>query len=344
MKIRRLICSALLVTVSLSGCGKVEPSKPNKDNLIGVQVIDTSTEDTNNGSFEFKPIQELQELPEGNVVNDRKVVRLYVGDNQYYPLTLPAYADYVTDYSTYIYDKNSAWSLQVVTNPDPGALSKATWIRDSMPLSKSVVRSKPNTKGNLEAACYLSPEKAIILRVYTDSDLYATVLDGLVDENNTIQTTNECMWVNTDKESNLPLTDVYEGLPVYSAESNTGVLTSRGNEEICNGTVVVPNIDNTVQRVYSFESGSLTVLMEYKKFDDATNLMYTKLAVVSADDYIADGFTSSDNMRYMEEGNYTIGVYKVNFNTTMTLFGEGYEARRNIVAFLYAQLLDEVSE
>lgn len=330
MKKFKFYLCALSMSILLTGCQKVDIGwswnfedvknffirdiRTEQDIVSGLEEISSQTNNSGVGS-EFVFISKDVKTKPGLGVKSKYVnqVYLYLDNGIYYPVDIPTGVDYVTDNSKYIYAKDGSLSVSVVTGLDIYEFSKAAFIEHAESLAPNVIATKMGVKGPQEAAVHIADDKTVVVRCFDSPDTYETILFGLlhnlyyVSEYNCIEKDN----LVTKELSNLPQYKDYQ-MKVYAG------------------------LGDDIQKIYTFNDGTLTISKEIRQFKDACTKLGTKLAVI-ADDNIARTIYSSDTIYYVEINDYTLGVYNLNYNTCFTLFGSGKEARYNIVAFLNAQ-------
>lgn len=269
-------------------------------------------------AFEFKEPKVKNAVTEEAPALSKNIIYLYLGDDKYYPVAIPTGLDIVTDYSKYIYAKDSSLSVTVVSGVTKEGLSSMTNIRKPVALNPALVRSEIGTKGPQEAAKLVVDDKAIVVRAYDNPIGFATVLWSLQEKVYQSITSRrlEIDKLDTEEDGD-KMTEVYYSLPKY-----TGYIKSVG-----------VNLGSNVHQAYVFGLGTLTIAREFKLFDECIELMGTRANVLTKRTE-ADAVYCTDTVYYAEVGNCSIGVVVVNYNTTITLFGIGDEARFNITEFL----------
>lgn len=267
-------------------------------------------EDNDNNSFVFKAPNVKTVPKEANATTDVQIVHLYLDDNVYYSIQLPSSLEIVTDNSKYIYAKDNTVSVSVVSGVTLDDFSKFVSIAKSVSIQPNLIRTEEGVKGPQEAAKHIANDKAIIIRTYDNPVAFKTILNGL--ERDTYKVTN------------------YNGLDI--AENKTEILTKLPNLTGYHVTIDM-GLGDDIQKMYIFQDGTLTMCREFKQFDKAVSALGTKVAVITGKN-TADKVVITDTYYYAECENYTIAVASVNFNTQITLFGYGEEARFNIIAYI----------
>lgn len=320
-----LLCSLIgIISFSSTGCAFTDKlfKRPGTVDKVVVDMLDDeekfndiiqnpNVSENKEFVFEEKKVKE-KPVPAKPAETTKKVI-LYLGDNVYYPIIVPFDLEIITDNSKYVYAKDSSVNVSVVSNVPWDNFSKFVSIDKAMSIQPSLIRTADGVKGPQEAAKHIANDKAVIVRTYDNSVAFETIFKGL--EENTYKVSNYG-GMNVEKDE----TEILKSFPLI-----TGYHVS-----------VTAGLGDDVQKVYSFEDGSLTILREFKKFEDAIDTMGTKMAIVSNSN-IADKILNTKSMYYVEKGDYTIGVVSVNYNTTLTLFGSGTEARFNIISFMQKQ-------
>lgn len=317
---KKLLCTVILsLTLLLTGCSvdiaskitdAVDRAKPITEQEAVVELQQAPLQKT---EFKFHE-PEVSVAPEtGNIAQSRKTINMYLDNGIYYPIEVPSDLKFVTDNAKYLYALDDSVEISVVSGIDTVAFSSYVSIDKPEKLTPTLIVSQLGVKGPQEAALHVVNDKAIIVRTYNNPDAYATILSGL-ERNRYVQTTYTNVEV-VDK-----VTRVMDKLPTYDGYKIT----------------VNAGLAGELQKIYSFNSGSLTVSSELRRMDMAIENLSTKLAVV-ADTSIADVYYRDKSVYYVEIGDYVIGIYDVNYNTVLTCFGCGSEAKANTVAFLESQ-------
>ena len=309
-----LIIVSVMMMVLLMGCASetsiedvFQGKSKQTEQDVALQLGETNKKEEH--EFVFKEFT-------GNEIPHTKncsYVYMYLDDTYYYPIEVPMDLEYVTDNSKYIYAKDGTLSVSVVSCIDRDHFSSEVFVEDAETIKQNVVASKDREKEKLEAAAFLINDKAVIVRSFNCEDVFNVVLKGL--ENNSVMIT-EYKTLRYDK--------MQQTVPAYS-----GYLMS-----------VSAGLGDDIQKIYTFDDGSLTINKELRKFETAVDNLSLRLSVVTGMDK-ASYFFQNSNMSYIEIGEYVAAVYKVNYNTSLTCFGYGEEAKYNTVAFLFNQVFKE---
>lgn len=307
-----LIIFIVSIIMIVSGIIMFETAKKNS-NIFKESEQNNSIqqiEEDNDNSFVFKAPNVKTVPKEANATTDVQIVHLYLDDNVYYSVQLPSSLEIVTDNSKYIYAKDNTVSVSVVSGVTLDDFSKFVSIAKSVSIQPNLIRTEEGVKGPQEAAKHIANDKAIIIRTYDNPVAFKTILNGL--ERDTYKVTN------------------YNGLDI--AENKTEILTKLPNLTGYHVTIDM-GLGDDIQKMYIFQDGTLTMCREFKQFDKAVSALGTKVAVITGKN-TADKVVITDTYYYAECENYTIAVASVNFNTQITLFGYGEEARFNIIAYI----------
>ena len=297
---------AVSLGLSLVACGKSEAP-------IQTEPITTTVLEDSKFLFEIPDITSvLEEVPASTEVQN---VTMFLSKDLYYQIQLPANVEYITDNYSYIYGKNNEFSIQLVSECPVENLSTFASISKPEAITKSVIRSKAGTKGPMTAAKHLGDDRAYILNVYSNPEIFSTILDCFTQFEKRVNTYTDVV-INLENEE-LKLTRMLDILPDYKAQ----------------GITVTANMTDNLLKQYTFDTGSLTVSRDFKRFEEAKEFMRSKLGLLTRGE-IVDEMYETEDVLYMTLGDYTIGVYKLNFNTSVCLWGDGVEARNNIVAWL----------
>lgn len=311
---KKFIVVLLLCAVTLVGCS-AEQLKP-KNEVDYASELQEASEGANTcvdlQSHEFVYKEVYREIAGGTEVVGTEVIRLYLDESRYYPIIFPNDVEFVTDYSKYIYAKDGSASISVLSNVSADDLSKFAVVDEAESVSKNMIVTSPDSKSQKrEAAIYLAGNKAIVMRTYNNLDVYNTVLNGMVLNQNAIV-----------KDVTFDVSNASTSIPDYSKAGYKAT--------------VMPGLGDNIQKFYSYDSGSLTVSRELRRYNVAMDELATKIALVS-DSINADVYYNDNKRCYFEVGDYFAAAYSVNFNTTLTCFGYGDEAKYNAIVFLNSQ-------
>ena len=320
---------ACMLSINLSACDfkwnfemikDIFVVKPNNEKVVidevaSVEEINESLNTTQESDCEFifTPPKIDYVIEDTGTMLDYKLVKLYLGDGITYPVRVPTNAFFVTDNSGYIYARDNTFAVSRITGMKLDTFAESGLIRNAEKLSNNIIVSKSGEKGPQEAAILVANDTVLVVRAYDNPKAYQTLLLGFQEE--VLDIDHDSSLIIDEKD-----TKILNKLPLYTGYSMT----------------VCETIGEEIQRIYTYDTGSVTISRELRNFDDAKALMEAKLTAISgtntADDYYAD-----DNVLYVEIGDYVASVYRVNFNTCFTCFGYGAEAQFNVVKFLNAQ-------
>lgn len=313
IKSNKAILFGIALTCSVAALSGCSGDKENTSETVTDSTVNDFIENpvaAVASKFEFKPQKVKGKVERANPAESTKTVKLYLGNSIYYPIEVPMDLDIITDNSKYIYAKDSSINISILSNTDMNNFSEFVGIQDSETIKHDLIRGKDKKNKPQEAAKAIANGKTVVVRAYNNPVAFETVFRGL--ENNTYST-YQCEGLTIDENH----TQIMDKLPTYTGYHVT----------------VNPGLADEIQNIYNFNDGSLTVSKEIVKPVDAIAEIGSKAAIVNGDT-VADKIYSIENCYYAEQGNYTVAVVSVNFNTSITLFGNGEEARFNIVAFL----------
>ena len=323
---RRVLIVLLSVSLMCTGCSLAENAY---DALTGGEVIteeqaaqqlDAVSSYNENfkakeGATEFifngAPItgkQHYEDIPAGT----KKVV-LFITDELYYPVYVPDYLSIITDNCSYIYSEDETLSVSVVSGIDPDHFAASLGIRNVESLSSNLVITPEKAKGPRQAALHVINDKALVVRTYDNDVAFNKVIEGLQ--------TGKCI-----KPINLSPT-ITDGTRVLTEfpKKYTGFIST-----------VNAGLGDSLQRMYSYEGGCLTVTKQVRKFDDAKKFL-DAIAITAAGTAEASVIYQTDNLYYVEVRDITYAVMRLNYNTSLTCYGIGEEARFNVVEFVNYQ-------
>lgn len=261
----------------------------------------------------------VKEAPiEASPAREKKTIYLYLDEGLYYPVSVPESLAIVTDYNKYIYAQDSTFSVSVASNISHDMLSTQVGIKNAMVLAPSLVRTEIGYKGAQEAAKHVVNDKAIVIRAYNNPEAFATAMWSL-EEKTYVKMDSKKLLIDEKgvEEDGNGKTEVLSSVPV-----KTGYHSS-----------IVVGMEDTYNQAYMYTDGSLTMAKEFKQFQEAIRVLENRAILVTGKEK-ADAIYQSSSLYYAEVGNCTIGIVSVNFNTSITLFGVGEEARFNIATYM----------
>lgn len=308
---KRVLICVLVAILCLTGCGQVFKGKTESEIVANLEETSEASLVNENNEFVFKEVYRKNKKAEYS--DDIESICLYLGEMVYYPVFFPRDVEYVTDNSKYIYATDGSASISVVSNIDIYQFSESVFVDNPETLANNLIVTKRDSKDEKkEAALHVAGDKAIILRTYNNEEVFNTVVDGLQK--------NSCGMAVYDA---LDLKDASSKIPRYKDDAYTVSITAGLGDEI--------------QKIYTFDdNGSLTISRELRDFKTAIKTQAVKMAIVAGTDK-ADVYYNDGTRCYIEIDDIVFGAYAVNFNTTLTCFGNGDEAKFNTIRFLEAQ-------
>lgn len=311
--IRIVVCLCVLVCL---GCAifildKEEIIDVPVEKLAGNGINDNlaAPQGTEEKKFAFTPAKVKVAPEEVPAVNATESICLYMGDGIYYQVNVPADLDIVTDYNKFIYARDSSLSVAVLTNVPADKLQGFASINDPTELGIGFIRSEIGKKGPQEAAKHIVGDKAIVVRAYNNPEAFATVLQSL----------------------QLGTYAVGEREALHIDKGHTQALT--GLRAVAGYHLSIDEAEDEMLQMYAYEDGFLTVAQEFKVYEDALAYMGERAACVMGSS-VADAVYKDSRVYYAEIGACTVGIRSINYNTSITLFGMGEEARYNILTYL----------
>lgn len=307
---KRVSLIAAFICVALSGCGFSGRSVLTEKDAAA-QLAETDVKQPVRGEFVFqKNYSRSAKL--NNASEGSQTVFLYLGEKSYYAVDVPRSIEYITDNSKYIYAKDGSYSVSVLSGIDTDQFSTMADVTDAETYSKYVVATGSDSKSELkEAAVYLTNSKSIVARTYNCTEAFDTILNGML--------VNKCAVTGYGE---LDTSQAKESLPKY---------TTDGYE-----ISVTAGLGSDIQKIYTFSDGTLTIARELRQFDNACETIGVRLAVV-VDSDVVDTYYNDGELFYIDADNYFACVLKVNYNTVLTCFGSGDEAKVNAMEFVNSQ-------
>lgn len=281
--------------------------------LKGNTELPSDVTNVDNNIFTFSA-PKVKEAPiEASPAQEKKTIYLYLDDNIYYPINVPENLAIVTDYNKYIYAQDSTFSVSVVSNISNDMLSTQVGIKNATTIAPSLIRTEIGHKGAQEAAKHIVNDKAIVIRAYNNPEAFATAMWSLTEKSYT-KMESKSLTIEEDGDKK---TKVLSSVPVITGYHNS----------------ITVGMDDSYNQAYVYEDGILTMAKEFKQFQEAISVLTNRIILVTGKEK-ADSIYQSSNIYYAEIGNCTIGIVNINFNTSITLFGIGNEARFNISAYI----------
>lgn len=326
-KLKTILFCVLLLLIVATGLFYFKTKKlPTPQNIMDAvkSAKDLYNENVNtpqsNGKLIIFHAPKIKEAPEETLpAADRKIIYLCLEGSYYFPVAVPANAEIVTDYYKYIYARDNSFYVTVLSNIGHDELSTGVGIAKAISLTPDIVRSQEGLKGPQEAAKHTMNDKTVVVRCYNNPEAFATVLDSMKNQTYTSMSESHLNIVEYDEENpKKPYTKILGNLPV-----GTGYHFS----------VEAGMLDTDVQQFYAYEDGFLSVAREFKLWDEACERLNERAAICTSRQMM-DSYYIEGRQMYFECGNCTVGVVQVNYNTAITLFGTGEEARYNISAYL----------
>jgi len=257
-----------------------------------------------------------------------KTIYLYLDDGCYYPVCIPASLEVVTDYNKYIYATDCSLSVTVMSNVPIDDMSSYVKVRDAVPVDFSTVRSEAGTVGPQEAAKHIVNDKAIVVRAYENPKAFATVLRSLQDKVY-IKRSEARLAIDkrTEDIDGDGVTVEMKELPIY-----TGYHLSLSFD-----------VKEHIQQAYLYDDGQLAWTREFKQFEDALSSVAARVNIVTGEAKV-DKIYQDDIIYYAEIKECTVALTRLNYNTTIIMFGTGEEARYNIATYLRGYKGEQVRE
>lgn len=310
----------LVVTIALCLILGEAPTPENVRHILtGKEVYDNYVNDAQNEDKKFVfSAQRVGDVAEEALpAADVQTIYLCVEDNYYFPVEVPADVEIVTDYYKYIYAKDSTFYVTVLSNIAYEELSMSAGIRNAVSVSPNLVRSEVGRKGAQEAAKHVLNDKVVIVRCYNNPVAFATILNSMKQYTYANMAGKTVLILPKENDTDTEYTKVLTQIPQatgYHLSVEVGML-------------------DTVQQFYVYDDGFVTTAREFKLWDEAVERMKERIAVCTGQEYIDKYYADNDKV-YIECGRCTVGIVRVNYNTVITLFGIGEEAKYNVEFYL----------
>lgn len=261
--------------------------------------------------FQAPKVNNVTELVDPDT--NPRLVQLYIGDGRYYTINVPANDTILTDYSTYVYNSDNSYSVQVVKGVTKDNMENMFSMKNTEKLTHTIIKTKEGKKEPQSVGVLLVDDLGVVATCYDNPKAYATLLKGV--EKNRIEKVD---FVNPEK-----VKDCQEySLPSQIPTNNVYPFA------------VLPNEFNTAgTKQYNFEDGQLTQFSIMLGFDGALGEMYNRVNVARFGEMGITAICSTEGTRYIEIGDFTILVNSKTVNKSNCLLGQGEEARYNIVTY-----------
>lgn len=292
---RRIILLLTATLLCFTACEKKEEVN-NDAEQVGVNTNFTIHTDS------VKSVTE-----ESEPAKNTQTVVLCLDDEYFYNVRIPAGVEYATDYAKYVYGESPNFTISVVSNVDDTNFGNKVSIRNTVSLTQYCLRSKEGTSGPQEAAILLENDRAVVLRSYNAPELFATILDSFLDSNNKAYKVSGVLYVEE------PITKYY--IPNGNFEPSVIYKAEVGRTQL-----------------FKFDNGCMYISKELKKYNTVKDNLLKKLNTVSGC-AIEQVVESGDNL-FAKAGDFYLGVYAENYNTTVVVFGKGSEAALNLESVL----------
>lgn len=268
-------------------------------------------QDSRNYIFKAPKVRDRTELVDPDT--NPKLINLYLGDGRYYSIEVPATDDVLTDYSTYIYNSNNSYSVQVIKGVTKDNMQSMFSMTSMEKVSQTIVKSIDGGKTPQICGILLYDDIGIVCTAYDNPVAYATMLQGIKRD----RVVNESFSIKSYAKD-----CVTYGLPGQIESSNIYPISVSPNEF---------NVAGTTQ--YNFDSGQLTQFSIMLGFNDALNEMLTRVAVANSGASKITAICQTDGVTYYEIGDFTLLVQNKTINKSNCLLGQGDEARYNIITY-----------
>jgi len=314
----------VLLVIVTGGFYLVTKKVPTPQNIVGEvrTAIDiyngnVNKSDSDGKLFEFSA-QKVKTVPEEELpALCTKRIYLCIADAYYFPVDIPEDTEVVTDYYKYIYAKDNSFYVTILSGIDHDELSKDAGIAKAVSLAPDLVRSEVGVKGPQEAVKHIVNDKALVVRCYNNPTAFATIVDSLSSSTYEVMENKKVVLVEKEEGNDKPYTKILGRIPAltdYHFSIDVGMV-------------------DTVQQFFVYDSGFVTIAREFKLWEDAAEQLGRRTAVCTGRSMI-DAYYSDKDVLYYECGDCTVGMVRVNYNTVITLFGTGEEARFNISYYL----------
>lgn len=238
-----------------------------------------------------------------------------------YNVCIPASAKVVTDYSTYIYDVNSTFRVNVVKGVQADNLAGSMSLLNAYDYSQNVVVTKPNLKQPQDVGILLYNDIGVVSSCYDNPTAYATILLG----------------VGRNKTYDCSSIVAYEDKDVTKYYDNPLQIPLNESEDY---TVFKPSMtDQAGATQYFYDDGELVEIAAMKGFEETKKDIEQRIGLANKASRSYDAvYRNGDSYFYGECGECTVLLIADTYNRTFAFFGIGDEARYNIALYLRSNI------
>lgn len=257
--------------------------------------------------WEWNPQKSRVKINYVNTDNlDKIIVPLHIGEYCFVDIALPN-IKYINDYGKTICAVDGSYTVRVIGDTNIGDLASLAGLSNPTYINDNTICSDSNTKGKMTIARYIDG-CCILADIYTGDSTYSILRDCLSDE--------EMSVYSYKNESYKDYANNLENI-VY-------------NGQFC-AQVSMQEVSLESHR-YLFEEGFLwqqSNMIQFYETERQYIAKLEKLAGCSVEEYYING-----QLLYAKAGDFYVGLVAYNSNTTLSMLGQGDEAKCNIVTVL----------
>lgn len=286
-----------------------------KTGVLGVKLFkpQVSTFSTDNGKiytirdWKWTPVEYTGKINkvEASSLPSRKVL-LSTDRDSYYTVRIPD-KNYITDFGKTIYAEDGSYMIRILSDIRTADLGVVAGITDPILIDSKCILTNDKAKGKRTVARLLDDSTAVVADIYYGDDTYSIISDSIINNKSIISGADVSYTGDSVQLSDI----IYSGKYV--------------------GQVTFQKVDLQMQK-YLFADGYLWIQSDLNPLKDVQNRYLKKLVNIASQSITASYMNSS--IVYAEAGDYTLGLFSYNTNTTIVLIGQGEEARCNIVSTL----------
>lgn len=261
--------------------------------------------------FQAPKVNNITELV--NADENYKIVPLYFGDGLYYEVYMPATDTILTDYSTYIYNKDSSYAIQIIKGVTNENMVNMFGIKRPI-VKNTIAYNKPGRKESQIVGALLVDDIGIVTTCYDNPVAYATIFNGME-----ISRVRSVDGILPEESSNCQTYALQSQIPM---PKDSYPFT------------ISPNIFNEAgAKQYQYDDGQLTMFATMKSMDDAMYDMLCRVDVALFDEGVISTKCVTEGTKYLEINDFTVLVSSSTINKSSCILGRGQEARANIITY-----------
>ena len=257
----------------------------------------------------WKPIETRDKITyesDTSSVPTRKI-SLTLGDNEYYDITIPSDIEIIQDFGKTVWAVDGSYQIRLIKGVTLNTITSLAGIDDGTAITQSLITTADGKKGRRSIALLLKDDVGVVADIYSGNDTYSIIRDSLMKNNSTYVATAPNVIKQTENLSDISYIGNYAAQVVFQ--------------------------DVTLkQQQLLFADGLLYIQSDVRPLYKIVDEYLIRLSETSTRDI--DILYRSSSFVYAESGDYILGLIYYNSNTTITLVGQGEEAKCNIISII----------